>query len=53
MAVYSLADKKYCHTMLECDLYEGEWNSVYFTNEWDANLLGWMPMPNLPKEVDA
>jgi hypothetical protein len=50
---YSPADEKYCYAKLECDLYKGEWNSFYFTNEWDENLLGWIPMPILPKEVAA
>lgn len=51
--VYCKADKKFCHADLQIDLYEGEWCDAYFENEYEHEiaLLGWIPMPSLPKDA--
>lgn len=50
---YSPADEKYCYADLEASSDVAEGDSFYFTNEWHGTLLGWLPWPELPKEVDA
>lgn len=54
LAVWNVPSQKWCVTELECGLYQGEWNDVSISHTFESaeDLLGWLPLPELPgKEV--
>lgn len=46
---------KWSYANFQVDMFEGVWNDVYWEteNESEAELRGWLPMPEIPAEQRA
>ena len=54
VAMWNGASEKWVYANIQAGMYHGEWNDYYFEwhdfyfeNEYEDELLGWMPMPEV------
>ena len=45
VAIWNGASEVWSFAVVECELFEGEWDDTYFVTDQRAEIEYWMPMP--------